>query len=538
MKLKPLKKDALKQSVAIFIPVILLLAILAAAVLYQHASDELLMLEKDQDRIVRIQENIIKHEFEMITSDLQMLSLNESLRAYLDTPEAAIKSALTQEFLTLSAHKQRYDQIRYLDATGREVIRVDYRDGMPAITPEVQLQSKADRYYFTDTIKLNRGAIFVSPFDLNIDHGVIEKPLKPMIRFAMPLFNSQGEKRGILILNYLGNELFQHMEGIGKLMSSRVNIMLLNQQGYWLKGPLPEVEWGFMYNDEKRAFSHTSPQSWQQILSSRSGGFSNEEGLFTFRTIYPLLSRLSSSTGSSSAAGTSKGRVEGDGYFWKLVVYVPTDHLSVDTRKLFNEMIPFVLVITIMFGVGSIVLARLNVRRILDEEHIQRLAHYDNLTGLPNRVLMYDRITQLVARTERYQSAFAVMFIDLDGFKAVNDNHGHDAGDAVLKEAAARILHQIRKLDTVSRIGGDEFLVVLTDVTEHDNAKVVAEKIIASFAAPFEVGEDLSVAIGASIGISIYPEDGRVMDTLIKYADKAMYKAKMAGKNGYRFYSG
>ncbi|HXU92072.1 MAG TPA: EAL domain-containing protein, partial [Gallionella sp.] len=169
------------------------------------------------------------------------------------------------------------------------------------------------------------------------------------------------------------------------------------------------------------------------------------------------------------------------------------------------------------------------------QEDIQRLAYYDVLTGLPNRALLYDRLHQAVAAAHRDHSQFALMFLDLDRFKYINDTLGHQAGDEMLKVIAARLVGEVREGDTVSRLGGDEFVILLREAGE-EGALYVAEKLLASVAQSFEVGGTV-VSTEASIGISLYPHDGADVETLIKHADVAMYHAKAAGRNNFQFYT-
>jgi len=171
----------------------------------------------------------------------------------------------------------------------------------------------------------------------------------------------------------------------------------------------------------------------------------------------------------------------------------------------------------------------------LAEERIQRVAHHDSLTGLPNRLLFNDRLTQAISLAKRDSRQFALLYLDLDKFKPVNDSQGHAAGDELLQSVAARIRRQVRESDTVARVGGDEFAVILPDIARRGEAETVATKIISAVASPFRLGsQKQSVGIGASIGIALYPADGRDADALIKAADAAMYSAKQAG-SGFRF---
>ncbi|MBF0517271.1 MAG: diguanylate cyclase [Nitrospirae bacterium] len=167
---------------------------------------------------------------------------------------------------------------------------------------------------------------------------------------------------------------------------------------------------------------------------------------------------------------------------------------------------------------------------------LKELVHYDFLTGLPNRSLFFDRFDQALRQAKRKRTIVALLMIDIDEFKCINDKMGHDAGDVVLKEIAARIQKNIRGTDTAARLGGDEFVVLLTNLTDVADAETVALNIIVSIGKPFRFDVPYC-AIGASIGITFYPEDGYDTHALMKKADAAMYHAKEKGKNNYQLYT-
>ena len=169
-------------------------------------------------------------------------------------------------------------------------------------------------------------------------------------------------------------------------------------------------------------------------------------------------------------------------------------------------------------------------------EQVRHQAEHDALTGLPNRTLFMDRLEQALAAVARRHRQFALMFIDLDHFKAVNDNHGHEVGDAVLQEVAHRLRRCVRRVDTVSRLGGDEFVVLLADIGGVDQAAHVAAAIMQSVARPIEA-EVGSLRLSVSIGIAICPSDGDDPKTLLRHADVAMYHAKESGRNEFHFFS-
>jgi diguanylate cyclase (GGDEF)-like protein/PAS domain S-box-containing protein len=186
--------------------------------------------------------------------------------------------------------------------------------------------------------------------------------------------------------------------------------------------------------------------------------------------------------------------------------------------------------VTHYVGIGSDISARKEA-----EARILRLAHYDALTGLPNRTLLNDRIERAIALSRRGRNSVALLFVDLDRFKNVNDSLGHPVGDQMLIEIAKRLQSEVRAEDTVSRLGGDEFILLLPDA-DADGAAHVAEKILCGMGEPLQIGA-LELSITPSIGIALYPADGRSIETLVQRADAAMYQAKQAGRNTFRFFT-
>ena len=170
------------------------------------------------------------------------------------------------------------------------------------------------------------------------------------------------------------------------------------------------------------------------------------------------------------------------------------------------------------------------------EEDLRILASYDTLTGLPNRTLFQDRLTHAIAQAHRSDQIVALLFLDLDRFKHINDSLGHHIGDLLLKAVANRLLNAVRDGDTVARLGGDEFTIILEGVAKTKAATVIAEKLIRAFQTPF-ILDDKSLTISPSIGISMYPNDADNADSLVKFADTAMYHAKSLGRNNFQFYT-
>lgn len=171
------------------------------------------------------------------------------------------------------------------------------------------------------------------------------------------------------------------------------------------------------------------------------------------------------------------------------------------------------------------------------EERIQHQATHDSLTGLPNRWLLRDRLAQALAHAQRHSTKVAVMLVDLDNFKLINDSLGHLEGDVVLREVAERLKAVLRREDTVARFGGDEFMILLTEVHRESDLAAVADKILRTFRQPIRTREGRTINTSGSVGIALYPQDGADEETLVRYADMAMYEAKQSGRNTYAFFS-
>ena len=186
--------------------------------------------------------------------------------------------------------------------------------------------------------------------------------------------------------------------------------------------------------------------------------------------------------------------------------------------------------------IGASKVARDITQRKEAQERIQHLAHYDALTGLPNRALLADRMKIAIAHADRYSHRLALLFVDLDRFKLVNDSLGHEIGDKLLKVVAERMQSSVRKADTISRVGGDEFIILLSHIDSLEDAAQVARKINSALSQPHQI-EEHELMVSASVGISIYPDSAKDASSLMRNADSSMYCAKEAGRNRYQFYS-
>ncbi len=226
---------------------------------------------------------------------------------------------------------------------------------------------------------------------------------------------------------------------------------------------------------------------------------------------------------------------------WASIQHKGLWHGEIWNRRKNGELYPELLTITaIKDPHGQItnylgVFTDITVKKI-SEDQLLHLAYHDSLTGLPNRLLCMDRLKQAVAHAKRKEYLVAVLYVDLDGFKEINDSLGHATGDRLLQKVANRLQNLVREEDTVTRLGGDEFVVILVDITNQDHAAKVASTIADACREPFEfAGHEFKLS--ASIGISLYPTDETNPKKLIALADKAMYAAKSQGKNQHQFFA-
>jgi signal transduction histidine kinase len=270
-----------RRLLAIFLPAVLLTGAVVVALSAQDLANEHALYCQAADHRVELHADRIRREFKAVESDLLYLA-NQALLADFLAGRPGSREELQNEYLLFCRQRGVYDQIRFLDATGDERVRINFNNGRPAVVPQSGLQAKAARYYFVQTLQLNRGEVFCSPFDLNVEHEAIERPIKPVVRFGTPVFDRQGTKRGIVILNYLGAGLIDQLARVSAGFPG--SVWFLNRDGYFLRGPTPEDEWGFMLGHD-RTFATYFPDEWPRLGGLARGQFETARGLFTFRTL-------------------------------------------------------------------------------------------------------------------------------------------------------------------------------------------------------------------------------------------------------------
>ncbi|MBU1691036.1 MAG: diguanylate cyclase [Gammaproteobacteria bacterium] len=231
--------------------------------------------------------------------------------------------------------------------------------------------------------------------------------------------------------------------------------------------------------------------------------------------------------------------IETDGYLPILVITAQPGHmlraLTAGAKDFISK--PFNMM-EAKTRIHNMLEVRLLYKQLEDHSReMELLALHDALTGLPNRRLLMERLSLAIAHARRNKRTMAVMYLDLDGFKLLNDTLGHDAGDTLLNSVAARLVAAVRQEDTVARLGGDEFVIALWEISHADDVGYLVSKVMQSLSQPYRI-QDRDVSMTASVGVSIYPTHGENVDTLMKSADLALYEAKRAGKNDYSIATG
>jgi PAS domain S-box-containing protein len=404
-----------------FLPLSLLLGTVLGTLHYANIHVKRTTLKTNEKKTIQLKANEIVNDLEFIISDLLFLSaehkLINNLNAFSQNPPQDLdwKQDLSQDYLAFSRYKKLYDQVRVLDLLGQEVIRVNFNAGQPQIVKNEDLQNKANRYWFEDTLKQNKEQIFVSPLDLNIEKGKIEQPLKPMIRFGVPVFDAQGQKQGIIVLNYLAQKFLDHLET--EDINYQAEILMLNHQGFWLKGLKPEDEWSFMYPDRQdRTFQQQFPEEWQKINQANSGQFQTKNGLFTFITISPLKQALSENP---NKVLVNKNQKISDEYAWHLVGYVPITVLKQQYYSSLKIFLSLYLGLLVLVGIGSWLVAISQAHRQLADSNLQKTLA--DLTAIINHLIDGLLVVNKQGDITRFNPNFLQLF-DLEQDQILHQN--------------------------------------------------------------------------------------------------------------------
>lgn len=317
---------------------------------------------------VDYQRNAILLEMQYVVGDLKILDNNHEILNFITTGDDAAKTIVTREFENFAQERKVYDQIRLLNAEGQERIRINYRDGQAWPVAEDSLQNKADRSYFQRGIAMRRNEIYVSRLDLNQEHGRIEQPYRPVLRFASPIFVEGDTPSGLLIVNYLGENVFKYLQSPpGNVEQSQC--MLLNTDGYWLHAPNPEDAWGFEFNQSELSFRHRYPDAWDASRDTPRGEMRTEAGWFFWHRL-SMRTVAQANEVSILAEIPVNGGPSSEGLNWTIVSFVPWEQFRAQLSGLAGQILAYgVLAETLLISLAML-LAWMRAR---DEQFLNSL---------------------------------------------------------------------------------------------------------------------------------------------------------------------
>jgi|GEM_PF-2097012 len=389
------------------------LALITTALWFVYSSSiklERIRIENKEIQQAKLQKFKLARHFQGIISDLEIIANLHELKQLADNTRDYSVEELSSDFESFSIRKKLYDQIRFIDKKGMEIIRVDYNEGLPVIIPKSRLQNKADRYYFIDAMAKQKNQVYVSPLDLNIENGQIERPFKPMIRFGMPIFDNRNNRVGVIILNYRTTLLISDFKDIGRECLGES--WLLNQNGYWLSATNPLDEWAFMFDDLKHInLKRMNPEVWQAITGKDSGQFYHPSGLYTFETFHSVGETVSEHL-LSKEIHPEDAEVK-DLNNWKIVSFVPNNVLNPELRAKLTDLIEILITIFIilifLIGLVAYMLSKSQQKRLKAEEELTQ-----HNIRLEETVL--ERTSELRKLTTAIeQSGSTIVITNLDG---------------------------------------------------------------------------------------------------------------------------
>lgn len=333
---EPTLWERVRAFLRLFVPLGLLLVAIGAGHFYaNYRLDRETTLQTETLNVDLARRTVAKDVGDVV-SDLRFLADHMSRQGLFVLDPDERRRRVTQEFEVFAERKRIYAQIRFIDSDGLERVRVNFRDGRTEVVPAGALQDKSRRYYVNAALAIRPGQVYVSPLDLNIENGVIERPFQPMLRFATSVHDLGGVRRGMVVLNYAGRRLIDDLKRAAINIAD--HIQLVNADGYWLSSPRPEDEWGFMLGYEA-TLGRDHPDVWRQMHGAEQGQMESPAGLFTFAAFYPHAAAQGEGVGSGDAASAVDGKAlpSGQAGRWWIVSHLPRAAVAITHAEFFRR---------------------------------------------------------------------------------------------------------------------------------------------------------------------------------------------------------
>ena len=534
------------------------------SLLVQSSQDELLLSTQVLARRIALTR-------QEVSRNLMVLASHPAAQASLQANAGSAQTQLATLFKVLMSANPAYLQIRLISAKehGLERVRVDRDSGTLQEVTGDDLQEKGHFAYVSETLKLAYGETYISPIAINHEQGSHAGLDRPTLQLATPVSDTQGQALGLLVINL-------DLDGMFALLSADLPedfaLYLANYQGDYLIHPDNTKTFGFdrgrrvLVQDEFAQTAALVDQTAESVLLQADQGPHAFAPLLAAFVGRPVLISSEETRLILGLARPLEGVLKQTDQLGRTIVQIvilvslacaflavlvaraltrPINSMIAAVHRFSNDnkVLPLPVERSDEIGMLARSFARMQsqIRKQMDDLHdsheeLEHLAQHDMLTELPNRRMFMDRLEQAIARAERTEEGFALLFIDIDNFKSFNDTLGHAAGDAVLKTVAQRLAANTRRIDTVARLGGDEFVAMIDNFSDRNLISAFTEKLLAALKAPMEF-EGHTLCVEFSIGISQFPDDGSTAEEVINNADRAMYRTKAGGRNGYRFTS-
>jgi len=393
-------KSIVKQFLRMFVPIVVIFGLVIGYLYSSGVKKQRAILEAEETLHISLGKQVMEKDMEAAIADLRVLSQHSEFITVNTQQAFQGLGQLAQEFLIFSQNKRHYDQLRFLGETGKEVIRINLGLKQSYIVPQDQLQDKSKRRYFTDTMGLKKGELFISPLDLNVEYGKVERPYKPVIRLATPVLYGQEKIKGIVVLNYLGSSLIQGFKKATADTTDRV--MLLDASGFWMFGLRPQLKWGSQLSS-KHTFKKQFPGVWERIEKVDEGHFYTSDGLFTFTTVYPLREGRKTLARMELADELGPNGAKDKEYHWKAVAHVPGKTLDVAANTLAVKLSLIAMPLLGLMVAGTWWQAQARVRRLeVDEALIRRVHQQAAVAELGQRALSGMELAALMDTTVEY----------------------------------------------------------------------------------------------------------------------------------------